>query len=52
MNIIVLGAFGHAGRTIVAEAEKRGHHVLAVGHRKHDDITFSSELIKSTLDLT
>ena len=28
MNIIVLGAFGNAGRTIVAEAEKRGHHVF------------------------
>ena len=52
MKIIVLGAYGKSGRAIVTEAEKRGHNVLAVARRKHDDISYEQELIKSTVELT
>lgn len=46
MNIIVLGAFGNAGRTIVAEAEKRGHHVLAVATANMTTLHFLASLSK------
>lgn len=52
MKIVVLGAFGRSGSAVVAEAEKRGHEVLAVGHHKHDDLNFAHELIKDTRELT
>ncbi|MFD1671271.1 NAD(P)-dependent oxidoreductase [Agrilactobacillus yilanensis] len=52
MKIIVIGAYGKSGRELVATAEKNGHDVLAVAHRKHADIKFKHELIKSGLDLT
>lgn len=52
MKLMVLGAFGKSGQMIVKEAEKRGHEVIAVAHRKHDDVDFKNELIKNTVDLT
>lgn len=52
MNIIVLGAFGKSGRELVKAAESRGHKVLAVAHRKHEGVTFTHELIKSSTALT
>ncbi|MDB1678637.1 MULTISPECIES: NAD(P)-dependent oxidoreductase [Enterococcus] len=52
MKFIVIGAYGKSGRELVKMAEKNGHKVLAVAHRKHDDIHFKHELIKSSVDLT
>ncbi|KQL52765.1 hypothetical protein AN964_04015 [Heyndrickxia shackletonii] len=52
MKIIVLGAYGKSGRSIIPEAEKRGHEVLAVAHRKHEDVHYKNVLIKDIMDLT
>lgn len=52
MKIIVLGAYGKSGRELVAAAERNGHEVLAVAHKRHNDIHFQHELIKSSVDLT
>ena len=33
-NIVVFGAGGEAGRRIIAEAARRGHHVIAVARER------------------
>ncbi|MFD1417825.1 NAD(P)-dependent oxidoreductase [Companilactobacillus keshanensis] len=52
MKIAVIGAYGKTGRALIQEATKRGHSVLAIAHRQHDDITYDNLLIKDLMDLT
>ncbi|VDG24734.1 hypothetical protein [Lactiplantibacillus mudanjiangensis] len=33
MKIALIGAFGKTGQAIIEEATKRGHDVLAIGHK-------------------
>lgn len=51
MNIMVIGAYGKAGRLIVSEALKRNHQVKGVGHRRHRDCDFDNVLIKDMNEL-
>ncbi|MFC6260073.1 NAD(P)-dependent oxidoreductase [Levilactobacillus fujinensis] len=52
MKIAVIGAYGKTGRALIQEATKRGHSVLAIAHRQHDDVTYDNLLIKDLMDLT
>lgn len=38
MKIAVIGAFGRTGQAVIKEAQRRGHTVLAIAHRQHDDV--------------
>lgn len=52
MKIMVIGAYGHLGRLIMAEAQARGHDVVGVAHRQHAGTTQSHVIIKDMLELT
>ncbi|CAJ1187950.1 NAD(P)-dependent oxidoreductase [Companilactobacillus nantensis] len=54
MRLVVLGAYGKSGQAIINAASERGHEVLAVAHRRHDDITLPTKhiLIKDLMELT
>lgn len=52
MNIMVIGAYGKAGRLIMEQALKRGHRVTGVAHHKYKGFDFDNILIKNIMDLT
>ncbi|MFC6175955.1 NAD(P)-dependent oxidoreductase [Companilactobacillus huachuanensis] len=54
MKIAVIGAFGKTGRAVIKETQSRGHEVLAIAHKNHEEIDLSVEqlLIKDIMDLT
>ncbi|GAA3621878.1 NAD(P)-dependent oxidoreductase [Secundilactobacillus similis] len=52
MKLMIIGVFGHAGRAIFKEAQRRGHTVTGVAHRKHAHPLVANLLIKDIRDLT
>ncbi len=46
MKLMIIGVFGHAGRAIFKEAQRRGHTVTGVAHRKHAHPLVANLLIK------
>lgn len=54
LKIVVLGAYGKSGQTIINAAEKRGFDVLGVAHRQHPEIDLGTTqvLIKDLMSLT
>lgn len=52
MKLMVIGAYGKAGRLIMQQALTRGHEVTAVGHRRHAGFDFPRVVIKDERDLS
>lgn len=52
MNIMVIGAYGKAGRLIIKEAFKRGHKVVGVAPRRHRGFDFNNIMLKDMMALT
>jgi len=52
MKIAIIGAYGKTGRAVIQEALRRGHTVLPIAHRKHDQPTYDNLLIKDLMNLT
>ena len=54
VKLVVLGAYGKSGQAIINAASERGHEILAVAHRRHDEITLPTKhiLIKDLMELT
>ncbi|GEO63420.1 NAD(P)-dependent oxidoreductase [Companilactobacillus nantensis] len=54
MKIAVIGAFGKTGRSVIKEAQSRGHEIMAIAHRNHEEVDLGVEqlLIKDIMDLT
>ena len=51
MKIMIIGVFGRAGRAIYREAQRRGHQVVGVGHKKHKRPTVDQLLVKDIRDI-
>lgn len=54
MRIAVIGAFGKTGRSVIKEARDRGHEIVAIAHRNHEEVDLGVEqlLIKDIMNLT
>lgn len=48
---MVIGAFGKAGSRIINEAVNRGHEVIGVAHRKHENRSDKNIVIKDVMEL-
>ena len=51
MKIMVIGAYGHAGRLIMQTALKRGHTVIGIAHRQHQNVNQAHVTIKDMMAL-
>lgn len=52
MKIMVIGAYGHAGRLIINEGARRGHTMIGLAHQKHRlNLPAQRLIIKSIFDL-
>ncbi|WP_421016489.1 NAD(P)-dependent oxidoreductase [Furfurilactobacillus cerevisiae] len=54
MKIAVIGAYGKTGQAVIKEAQDRGHEILAIAHKRHEnlDLHGAQILIKDIMDLT
>lgn len=54
MKIAVIGAFGKTGQAVIKEAQQRGHSIVGIAHKNHEEIDLGVEklIIKDIMDLT